>query len=207
MLNLLFNIFIIIVFLVILFLIFWKFWFLRDPERKIPEGNVVVAPADGKVIDILDIKNPDEIKIKKGLVGKIRTLTTDVTNPHYLISIFMSPLDVHINRAPVEGEVVSIKYEKGKLLPANSLENGLLNEKNEIIIKNPKLGKIKVIQIAGILARRIVCSVEKNQNIIKGQRIGLINLGSQVTLILPKVNLAVKKGVHVTAGETVIAEF
>ena len=181
--------------------------FYRDPERKVPEGNNIVSPADGKIISILKVKD-EAININKGFLGKIQTLTKDVAKECYVISIFMSPLDVHVNRAPVGGKIVSIKHEKGKYFAAFDIKKSLINEKNEITIKNEKIGKIKVIQIAGFLARRIVCSVNKNEKINKTQRIGKIVLGSQVILILPfeKIWLKARKGQKVVGGETIIAK-
>ena len=158
------------------------------------------------MISIIDTSN-DVVKIKKGLFGKIKTLTTDVAKQCYVISIFMSPLDVHINRAPIEGIVKSIKYTKGSFFKAYDLEKSLLNEKNEIIIQNREL-KIKVIQIAGFLARRIKCYVKKGQKVNKCDKIGMIALGSQVTLIIPiGADLKVKINEHIKAGETIIAVF
>jgi len=197
-----------IIIILILLLIIFLLNFYRDPKRKIPKGNNIVSPADGKIIRILKIKNnKNKIKINKGLIGKIETLTKDIAQECYVISIFMSPLDVHINRAPISGKVISIKHEKGKYFAAFNLKKSLMNEKNETIIKNKKIGKIKVIQIAGFLARRIICTVIKNEKINKGQRIGKIVLGSQVTLILPtkKVKLKIKNKQKVAAGKTIIA--
>ena len=178
--------------------------FYRDPQRKIPKGNNIVAPADGKVISLIDTSK-DIIKIKKGLFGKIKTLTKDVAKQCYIISIFMSPLDVHINRAPIEGTIKSIKHTKGKFFKAYDIEKSLENEKNEIIIENKRL-RVKVIQIAGFLARRIKCYCRKNQKVNKGDKIGMIALSSQTTIVLPKgVDLKVKLNQHVKAGETIIA--
>lgn len=188
---------------IILFLIFWKFIFLRDPERKIPEGDNIVAPADGRIMKILEVNG--KIKFNKGM-GKIKTLTEDVADKCWLVSIFMSPLNVHINRAPISGTVKSARHSKGKFFNAGTMKSTLENEKNEIIIENKKM-KIKVIQIAGFVARRIECFVKENQKVNKGDRIGLINLGSQVTLIMPKtVRLKVRENGKTKAGETIIAE-
>ncbi|MBI3035003.1 phosphatidylserine decarboxylase [Candidatus Woesearchaeota archaeon] len=189
---------------VILLVILFLLNFYRDPKRQIPKGNNIVAPADGKIISIIDTSKKD-IKIKKGLFGKIKTMANDVANQCYVISIFMSPLDVHINRAPIQGVVKSIKYTKGKFFKAYDIEKSLQNEKNELIIENKRL-KVKVIQIAGFLARRIKCYAKKNQKVNKGQKIGMIALSSQTTLIVPKgVDLKVKVSDKVKAGETAIA--
>jgi len=159
-----------------------------------------VSPADGKIIRIMKIDR-QELKVKKGYLGKIYTLSTDLKDPGFLVSIFMSPLNVHFQRAPIDGAIKKVKHTKGRFIAADTLR-ALNNEKNEIIIDD-----IKVIQIAGFLARRISCFIKKNEKVKKGQRIGLINLGSQVTMLLPKnVKISVKEGQHVKAGETIIGE-
>ncbi len=190
----------VLIILIVLFLLN----FYRDPKRKIPKGNNIVAPADGKVISITETSGKP-IKVRKGVFGKIKTIAQDISEQCYAISIFMSPLDVHINRAPISGIVKSVKYTKGKFYEAYDLERSLQNEKNEIIIQNKKL-KVKVIQVAGFLARRIKCYAKKNQKINKGAKIGMIVLGSQTMLILPKgVDLKVNVEDKVKAGETIIA--
>ena len=192
---------------VTLLLIVFLLNFYRDPKRNIPKGNNIVSPADGKIIRILKTKT-DKTMINKGFLGKIETLTRDIAKECYVISIFMSPFDVHINRAPISGQVSSIKHEKGKFFAAFDLEKSLQNEKNEIVIKNKKIGKIKVIQIAGFLARRIICTLNGNEKINKGSRIGKIVLGSQVTLIIPvkKIKIRIKNNQKVKAGSTIIAD-
>jgi phosphatidylserine decarboxylase len=193
---------IIVILLIVLFLLN----FYRDPKRKVTEGNNIISPADGKIINILKI-NRNKIKINKGFLGKIQTLTKDIAKECYIISIFMSPLDVHVNRSPIEGIITEIKHEKGKFFAAFNLKKSLQNEKNEITLKS-KIGKVKVIQIAGFLTRRIICSVNKNQKVNKGQKIGKIVFGSQVTMILPskKTKLHVKTKQRVVGGKTIIAE-
>src|SRR3989338_3082341 len=195
------KIFIVIAVLFILFLLN----FYKDPKRRIPKGNNIVAPADGKVISIINTSKSN-IKIKKNIFGKIKTLTRDVAKECYAISIFMSPLDAHINRSPIEGTVKSVKHTKGTFFRAYNLNKSLQNEKNEIIIQNKRL-KVKVIQIAGFLARRIKCYAKKNQKVNKGGKIGMTALSSQTTLIIPiGVDLKVKVNDKVKAGETVIAK-
>ena len=181
--------------------------FYRDPKRKIPIGNNIVSPADGRVLKILKVTN-DKAIVKKGYIGKIETLTKGIAKECYVISIFMSPFDVHINRSPINGKIKSIKHEKGRYFTASNLKKSLMNEKNEIIIKNQKIGKIKLIQIAGFLARRIICGINENEKVNKGQRIGKIVLGSQVTMILPseKISIKIRKGQKVIGGTTIIAE-
>ena len=193
-------IFIIAVILFILFLLN----FYKDPKRETPKGSNIVAPADGKIISIIRTSK-NNVKIKKNVIGRIKILTRDVAGQCYVISIFMSPLDAHINRAPIEGIVKSIKHTKGTFFKAYDFDKSLENEKNEILIQNKKL-KVKVIQIAGFLARRIKCYVKKNQKVNKGGKIGMIALSSQTTLIIPAgVDLKVNLNQHVKAGETITA--
>jgi len=201
------KIIMIILALFLLLLALFLINFYRDPKRRIPNGNNVVSPADGKVIGILKIKQ-DKTRIKKGYIGKIETLTKDIAKECYVVSIFMSLIDVHVNRAPITGKIISIKPEKGRFYAAYDLKKSLMNEKNEIVMQNKELGKIKVIQIAGFAARRIICRVKQNEKVNKGQRIGMIVLGSQVTLILPvkKTILRVREGMKVKGGSSIIAD-
>jgi phosphatidylserine decarboxylase len=195
--------------LIIIILIFWKFIFLRNPNRLIPKDkDIIVSPADGKIIDILEFHN-NNVRLYKGnkrFLGLINTITSDVSKSGYIISIFMSPLDVHYNRAPVSGEIINVQHTNGKFLPVNTIEAGLENEKSEITIKGDKI-TLKMIQIAGFLARRIVTYSKTGSQIDRGQVIGLINLGSQVTLVVPdSIQIKIKKGDRVVAGETIIAK-
>lgn len=183
--------------------------FYRDPERKIPKGSNIISPADGRIISIIDAyKNSHKInshKIKKGFFGKIRILTKDVGERCHVVSIFMSPFNAHYNRSPIGGIVRSVKHSKGKFFKAYQFEKSMENEKNEILIENNRI-KVKVIQIAGFLARRIKCYVKSNQKVNKGEKIGMIALSSQTTLIIPaSAVLNVKVGDKVKAGETIIA--
>lgn len=188
----------------ILAVILFMINFYRDPKRIIPKGSNIVAPADGKIISIINTSK-NSIKVSKGFFGKIKTLASEISANCYVISIFMSPLDVHINRAPIDGVVKSIRHTKGKFFEAYNIEKSLQNEKNEIVIQNNNL-KVKVIQIAGFLARRINCYVHKNQKVNKGAKIGMICLGSQTTLVLPSgVDLRIRLNEKVKAGSTIIA--
>lgn len=173
-----------VLFVLLVFLVLFHQWSLRDPEREIPEGKNLVSPADGTVIKVMEYEKDN-----------------------HLIAIFMSPLDVHVNRAPIAGRVISQTHTRGSFHRAFSFEHAFLeNERNEITIQG-ELFSVQVIQIAGWLARRIHSFVAVGEEVKKGQRIGMITFGSQCTLILPKTNLqlAVSEGEKVKAGSSIIA--
>jgi len=164
-------------------------FFFRDPARKIPSGEgLFVSPADGKVILIKDVYEKDYLK-------------SDVKE----ISIFMSPLDVHINRSPCEGKVSLIKHSPGKFMAAYREESSMKNE-NIVMVLDGGSGRIVVRQVAGFLARRAVCRVSVGDVLGRGERYGMIKFGSRCDVYLPKsAAVAVKLGDRVKAGETVIA--
>lgn len=193
-----------------IFLFYWKFWFLRQPARKIPEGNVIVSPADGAVVSITpfgaeDNQSTQQSTIEKGWLGLITTITNDVAPRGYLIGIAMNPFNVHYQRAPIDGIVTKIKYTSGRFRNALTSSLRILeNEHNEILIEGKII--VKVIQIAGTLARRIKSFVNKKDKVHKGDVIGLINLGSQTILIVPDtVTVKIHKNQRVIDGETIIA--
>lgn len=176
---------------------------LKDKEIKIPRGNNIVSPATGKVIDVLRINEKEDIRVKKGLLGVVLSILKDFGGNGYLISIFMRVYDNHINRTPIDGKVVSVKHFDGKFRYAGSLRS-LENEKTEIVLDS-EAGRLKLIQIAGYMVRRIETFVKPGDFIKKGSKIGLIRLGSQVTLLVPSgVSIMVKPGQRVKAGETII---
>ncbi|MBD3312854.1 phosphatidylserine decarboxylase family protein [Candidatus Woesearchaeota archaeon] len=198
-----------IITIIILIFLFYHLWFLRKPHRNIPSKGIV-SPADGKIIKILSIDGSSAI-IKKHPVGKIKAFTKDVAKKCWVIVIVMTPLNVHFQRAPADARVLKVRYMEGRLLNAvlgsDQLEATVENEKNEILMQT-EYGRMKVIQIAGLVAKRIVCFAGKNQNIKKGQEIGLIKFGSQVCLVVPRsrgLKLKVEEGEKVVDGETVIA--
>lgn len=200
-----------IITLLILLFLFYEFWFLRKPRRTVPPGQTIVSPANGRISRIIEV-NGKEISIRKGLLGRIKTLVRDTAEEAWLVTIVMNPFNVHYQRAPFSGKVISTKYRKGRLfnavVGAGNMKATLENERNEILIKTA-YGRMKVIQVAGVAVNRIECFARKNQNIKKGQTIGLIKLGSQVCLIFPrtpKLRLMVKEGQHVVDGETIIAK-
>jgi len=189
--------------LLVLAIVFYKFIFLRDPNRAIPPGDNLVSPADGKVI-LIQRFNQEDIVVRKGL-GKIHSLTKEVSSKGYIISIFMSPFNVHVNRSPISGVIKHVKHKKGRFGMAMTGNALLENEHVETLIEGKKL-KVKVLQIAGFLARRIKNHLNVGDSIKRGQKIGMITLGSQATLILPdKVKILVKEGQKVLAGQTIIA--
>jgi phosphatidylserine decarboxylase len=161
-------------------------YFFRDPPRVPPkDSNVVVAPADGRVT-------------------RIKTLASDNGDPSTFVSIFLSPFDVHINRSPIAGEVVDISYSPGKFLMATNEKASLVNEQNALVIKGERV-TVVCKQIAGILARRVVCWTTKGDNLALGQRFGMIKFSSRTDLILPaNVNVTITEGRRVTGGVTVI---
>lgn len=183
--------------------------FNRDPERMIPSGSVVVSPADGRVLDIVELDEGQLVDMPKGLLGRIRSMTDDLgEGPHYLIPIFMNPFDVHVQRAPITGRVLDIRRKPGGFIKAYSLD-ALENATVEMLL-DTVLGKVKVLQTAGLLVRHIHNNLSSGTEVRMGDRFGNIDFGSQVTLIIPKseaIEVAVKKGDYVYGGETVMAVY
>ena len=163
-------------------------YFFRDPERAVPaEPGLVVSPADGRVV----VAGPADSRWSPPGTWK-------------QIAIFLSPMDVHMNRTPVDGRVTRIEYRHGKFLPAYHVEAGG-NELNEVWIDHHG-EPVVVRQIVGVLARRIVCRVGEGQALERGERIGLMKFGSRMDVFLPaRAELLVRIGQHVVAGETVLA--
>jgi phosphatidylserine decarboxylase len=161
--------------------------FFRDPERIPPLGNdLILAPADGKVMEI--------------------RLVEDAGRRGARLSIFMSPLDVHVNRAPVSGTVEKIEYQKGCFMPAYREDCSENNERNTVTLVGSDGQPVKLVQIAGILARRIICRVKPGDTLEAGERLGIIMFGSRVDVYLPAgAEIVVAEGRHVTGGESVLA--
>lgn len=162
---------------------FFMAYFFRDPYREIPQGEgLIVAGADGRVTRI------------------------DETEEGRLVSVFMSPLDVHINRSPISGTITKAEYIPGKKAPATNNSASLTNERNSLTIAGPGL-TVRCTQIAGIMARRIVCWNKEGDELARGQKFGLIKFSSRTDVLMPaNAELLVKIGDHVKAGETVIAK-
>jgi phosphatidylserine decarboxylase len=168
--------------------------FFRDPERVIPTDAVVmVSPADGKVTETTTLDSYPEIG-----------------GPALRIGLFLSVFDVHINRSPCAGTIRSVTYKPGKFLDARHCDCGALNEANTIVIEPdaPHSGPVVVRQVAGLIARRIVCDVKPGDHVTTGQRIGLIKFGSRTELILPGRDLyrpTVALGEHVNGARSILA--
>ncbi|MFZ1520016.1 MAG: phosphatidylserine decarboxylase family protein [Ignavibacteriaceae bacterium] len=173
------------------FLVIFTLNFFRDPERTIPnKEKIVVSPADGRVLFVKDVLD------EKFINGKAK-----------MVSIFMSPLNVHVNRIPITGKVEYVKYIQGEYLAAFEDKASERNERNEIGITSP-VGKVLFTQIAGFVARRIVSDLKVGDSVKIGNRFGMIKFGSRVDIIVPEQwQVKVKKDDNVTAGETILFEY
>jgi phosphatidylserine decarboxylase len=170
----------------------WCAYFFRDPPRVTPLGKLVVAPADGRISLVANAVPPPELALG--------------TAPLPRVSIFMSVFDCHVNRVPVTGRIERIVYTPGKFLNADLDKASEDNERNALVVAS-EAGRIGVVQIAGLIARRIVCWVKEGQEIGAGERIGMIRFGSRVDVYLPAGAVPfVSEGQTSLAGETVIAD-
>ena len=172
-------------FLLTLFIAF----FFRNPKREIPDAkNAILSPADGTIIDVVQCTEERFLKAEA-----------------LKVSIFMSVLDVHLNRAPIAGKVLERSYNNGRFLVASKEKASLLNEQNAVLLETEEHFKILLVQIAGFVARRIVCYAKAGDRLRKGEIFGLIRFGSRVDLYLPAtVKPTVWMGQHVTGGESII---
>jgi phosphatidylserine decarboxylase len=163
--------------------------FFRDPDRTPPAGEgLILSPADGRLMEIRETKG------------------NGAGEPGTRLSIFMSPLDVHVNRSPIQGMVEDVEYRKGQFIAAYKESSSENNEHNALTIADPDGKRLRVVQIAGVAARRIVCRVKKGDVLEAGQRFGIIMFGSRVDLYLPGGSrLEVSEGRHVRGGETILA--
>ena len=169
--------------LMFLALAVFMLYFFRDPAREIPGADgLIVSASDGRVT-----------RIDSNETGK-------------LVSVFLSPLDVHINRSPITGMIREIIYTAGKKMPATSDQASLVNERNSLVIEGENV-TVTCTQIAGILARRIVCWPKAGDNLVRGQKFGLIKFGSRTDILMPaSCEILVNVGDRVVGGETVIAK-
>ena len=169
-------------------------YFFRDPERVAPDREgVLVAPADGRVVSVVMAVPPVELEMGSG--------------PRWRVAIFLSVLDVHVNRVPIDGTVTRIAYRHGKFLNASVDKASTDNERNALAIRLADGREIAVVQIAGLIARRILCDVREGDAVRTGARFGIIRFGSRTDLYLPEGVLPlVSEGQLMIGGETVIAE-
>lgn len=166
--------------------------FFRDPERRIPtDPGLIVSPADGRVVKAATVDDERFLNLRA-----------------HQVSIFMSPFDVHVNRNPIGGRVVEVRYHRGRNFRAFADKASLDNEQNAILVEDEGGRRVAFVQIAGFLARRIVCYLRPGMVVQRGARCGLIMFGSRVDVFLPaEARLRVREGASARAGETVIAEW
>ncbi|MDB9844644.1 phosphatidylserine decarboxylase [bacterium] len=179
--------------LVGLVLSIWVYYFFRDPERiSINDENYLTSPADGEVLMVHEVDGPKELGLEDKKFTKI--------------SIFMNVFDCHVNRTPCEGKISEILYKPGKFLNASLDKASEDNERNYYKITNNHGEEIIVVQIAGLIARRIVCESSKDQNLKQGERIGMIRFGSRADVYFEHYETLVKVGQKTIAGETLLAK-
>ena len=178
---------------ILILITIWVYYFFRDPERyPINDDSFLVSPADGLITDISERTGPIELQLENTTYTKA--------------SIFMNVFNCHVNRTPLTGTVEEINYKPGKFLNASLDKASEENERNYYKIKCSKSGEeIIVVQIAGLIARRIVCEVEQGQNLKQGDRIGMIRFGSRVDIYFKNKKVLAKVGQNVVAGESLIA--
>jgi phosphatidylserine decarboxylase len=171
----------------------WVYYFFRDPERiSINDENYLTSPADGEVLMVHEVDGPKELGLEDRKFTKI--------------SIFMNVFDCHVNRTPCEGKISEILYKPGKFLNASLDKASEDNERNYYKITNSRGEEIIVVQIAGLIARRIVCESSKDQQLQQGERIGMIRFGSRADVYFENYETLVKVGQKTIAGETLLAK-
>jgi len=171
----------------------WVYYFFRDPERfSINDENYLLCPADGVISQITEVKGPSEI----GLENKKFTR----------VSIFMNAFDCHVNRVPSSGTIDQIFYKAGKYLNASLDKASDENERNYVKMINSKGDELVLVQIAGLIARRIVCDIKEDEEIKQGDKFGIIRFGSKVDLYFENYKLLVSQNQKTIAGETIIAK-
>ncbi len=171
----------------------WVYYFFRDPDRiSIDDDKYLVSPADGLITDISERSGPEELRLENTTYTKV--------------SIFMNVFNCHVNRVPTAGKIEEIYYKPGKFLNASLDKASEENERNFFkIISNKNMEEIIIVQIAGLIARRIVCEVEQGQELRQGDRVGMIRFGSRVDIYFKNKKVLAKKGQNVVAGESLIA--
>ena len=181
--------------LILILITIWVYYFFRDPDRyPINDDDFLVSPADGLVIDISEKTGPTELQLENTTYTKM--------------SIFMNVFNCHVNRIPLTGTIDEISYKSGKFFNASLDKASEENERNYFKIKCSKSNEeIIIVQIAGLIARRIVCEVEKGQSLKQGDRIGMIRFGSRVDVYFKNKKVLAKVGQNLTAGESLIAKY
>tara|TARA_Y100000996_G_scaffold393010_1_gene356190 strand:+ start:26 stop:673 length:648 start_codon:yes stop_codon:yes gene_type:complete len=176
-----------------LVLTIWVYYFFRDPDRIIiGDDNYLVSPADGEIIIVDEVSGPTELGLENKKFKKI--------------SIFMNVFDCHVNRTPCGGKIEEILYKPGKFLNASLDKASEDNERNYYKIKDPNNNDVVVVQIAGLIARRIVCESNKDQDLVQGDRIGMIRFGSRADIYYENYEPLVKVGQKAISGETLLAK-
>ena len=176
-----------------LLLTVWVYYFFRDPERiTIDDDNYLVSPADGEIIKVEEVDGPKELNLDNKKFKKI--------------SIFMNVFDCHVNRTPCAGKIEEILYKPGKFLNASLDKASEDNERNYYKIKDKQNNDIILVQIAGLVARRIVCETNKNQELKQGERVGMIRFGSRADVYYENYEPLVKVGQRAISGETLLAK-
>ena len=176
-----------------LVLTIWVYYFFRDPDRvSINDDNYLISPADGLVLQVQDTNGPKELNLEDKKFKKV--------------SIFMNVFDCHVNRTPCSGKITEILYKPGKFLNASLDKASEDNERNYYKISNSSGEEIIVVQIAGLIARRIVCEVKENDELNQGDRIGMIRFGSRADIYFENYNPLIKVNQKTIAGETILAK-
>ena len=179
--------------LVSLLLTAWVYYFFRDPERTpINDDNYLVSPADGLVVQVEEVEGPKELNLESKKFTKV--------------GIFMNVFDCHVNRTPCDGKISEIIYKPGKFLNASLDKASEDNERNYYRITNNQAQEIIVVQIAGLIARRIVCETSKDKDLKQGDRIGMIRFGSRVDVYFENYTTLVRVNQKTVAGETLLAK-
>ena len=179
--------------IIMLLITVWVYYFFRDPDRvSINDSSFLVSPADGLITDISEINGPEELSLENKKFTRI--------------SIFMNVFNCHVNRTPVDGKIEEVFYKPGKFFNASLDKASKENERNYYKIKSVTGEEIIIVQIAGLIARRIICEVSKDQNLKQGDRIGMIRFGSRVDLFFNNKKVLAKIGQNVVAGESLLAK-
>ena len=179
--------------LIFIIISIWVYYFFRDPDRiSINDDTYLVSPADGLITDVSEKSGPEELRLENTSFTKV--------------SVFMNVFNCHVNRTPISGKIEEIYYKPGKFLNASLDKASEENERNYYKIKSIKDNEeIIIVQIAGLIARRIVCEVEQGQELKQGDRLGLIRFGSRVDIYFKNKKILAKIGQNVVAGESLIA--